>query len=267
MIDEPFLEELVRYTGFLVGVAESGGSIPETGKLCNEISAHYRALGICWLLRYADVETFGQGLAQSAVTRRYFLDQCRQAGALEIPARKASFIDPFLDAVAVNQPDLARDIVRLSPSDWMTDYEYEDDFAYAQFLFHALDGEKADRSRLEQILARHERSLEGNPDLRFDICGALFHRNQAAFSEAFESLVDETEERNAEIGHPDSDSILQQNYTFKPNRYLFVEGLALLRYAGWFGLDAGSDYRFCPAIARVDDFGSYVPDSFPYLPI
>ena len=265
MISEKFLEGLVVYTGFLLEVVEKQPSAKAMGKICNEIASHFRALGISWILLYSDINAFGQGLTQSALTRKYFLKRCFDEEHLDLPARKSSFIDPFLDAIAVNQRPLAKEIADLSPEEWWVDYEYEDDYAYAKFLYKIIDVEGADIAVLERIIEQFERAVEGNPSVRLSLCKALFFKDQDGFENAFHDLVSEFEDRNNEIGHPDSDSTLAQNYTFEPNRWIFVEGLALLRIAAWLGLPTLEEFKFCPNILRIDNFGPFDSGSFPYI--
>lgn len=262
---EEVVQDILVYADMLVETARAQKSVASMGKLCNDISRYYRCLGICSLLINANPDDFFHGLIQSALTRKYYLKRCVQENHLDDPARKVSFVDPFLDAVAANQFPLAGQIGELSPTEWLEDYEYEDDFAYARFLQTLVRFDPDVRPDLEQIYNRYEAALEGNPDVRLNLCKALLDVDQDEFNESFTALLDAHEERGNEIADPKTDSILSLDYTFEPNRWICVEGLAILRLAEKLELQTDEEYKFCPSIARVTDYKAFVPDSFPFL--
>lgn len=265
---EELAAQLAEYTATLVEAAEQQRSVAVMRELVNRLCGHYRSLGILMLLNTGDSDPFFHGLIQSAVARRWYLDRCRAEGCLAEPARRASFVDPFLDAVAANQLPLARDIAGRSPDEWMEGHEYEDDFAYARALFDLVAPAGEDRTAaLEATLSRFAQSLEGGSDPRLDVCRALAARDQALFDDAFATLGAERERRLAEVADPKRDSILAQDYDFEPNRRIWVEGLALLRLAVERGLRTASEYAGCPAIARRYDYSPFKPIAFPLVPL
>ena len=265
MAIEDTVEDLLSYANMLVETALAQDSVVSMGKLCNDISRHYRAIGICGLLLHADTDMFFNGLIQGALTRKYYLNRCVRENHLSDPARKSSFVDPFLDAVAANQFKLARQIAELSPDAWQKDFEYEDDFAYAAFLHEFIRFDAASEDQLHGILDRYERVLEGSADTRFELCQALQSRSQSRFEEVFYDLLNEHDERMSQIADPKLDSSLAKEYTFEPNRWIFVEGLAMLRIADKLELRTEAEYKFCPSIARLSDYAPFVPRAFPHL--
>jgi hypothetical protein len=265
MAIEDTVEDLLSYANMLIETAVAQESVTSMGKLCNDISRYYRAIGICGLLLNADTEVYFHALIQSALTRKYYLDRCIKENHLDDPARKSSFVAPLLDAVAANQFSLASQIAALSPDVWQEGYEYEDDFTYAAFLHEFILFNETSRDKLQRILDRWEGVLEGNSDPRFDLCHALFSRNQSQFEEAYYDLLNAHDNRMSEIADPKLDSSLAKEYTFEPNRWIFVEGLAMLRIADKLELRTEREYKLCPSIARLSDYAPFVPRAFPNL--
>lgn len=256
---------LADYAGSLIEVVLQQKSATTMGKLCNDISRHYRALGICGLLMHADRDLFFHGLIQSALTRQYYLRRCAQEGVLNNPDSRSSFVDPFLDAVAANQLKLSGRVASLAAPKWLEGHEYEEDFLYARILHGLIDAPRREEPELAEMLRRYERALEDGKDARLDVCKALVSRSQEDFQGSFARLLDDHEIRNSKIGEPRLDSIMAQEYTFEPNRRIFVEGLALLRIAEELGLRTEKEYRFCPAMARRFEYRPFEPESFPNL--
>jgi hypothetical protein len=218
-------------------------------------------MGIYDLLINADTDGFFYGLLQSALTRKYYLDRCVKENFLSDPERMSSFVDPFFDAVAANQLKLASDIARLSPDQWLEDYEYEDDFAYAYFFYRLISFDEVETRELMEVLAQFERALEGQHSIRLELCNALFVQDQEAFDEAFTNLLNEYQSRTDTLA---DDSVQSHEFTFEANRRIFVEGLAILRIAEKLQLETQEEYVLCPNIARITDY-EFVPDSFPNI--
>jgi hypothetical protein len=261
---EELAEDILACVQMLSDEADDRPSVTAMGETCNQLAALYRSLGILALLIAANSDAFFHALIQAAITRRYFLDRCLDEGVFAHAARRASFVGPFLDAVAADQLGLARQIADASPDDWMQGDEYEDDFAYAAFLHDlvAVD-DRGDRCRA--TLERFEQALEGGIDLRLDVCRALLERDQASFDEAFAPMLADYDRRMTEIADPKRDSILAQDYNFEPNRRIFVEGLALLRLAEARGIAVEREYPLCPGLVRRPQHPNFSPIGFPGL--
>lgn len=258
---EVLLEETVDYANMLIEVAIMQESVESMGKVCNDISRYYRAMGIYDLLINADTDGFFYGLIQSALTRKYYLDRCVREHFLSGPERISSFVDPFFDAVVANQWKLATEIVRLSPDQWLEDYEYEDDFAYAYFFYRVIRFDEVETKELIRVVDQFEGALEGQYSIRLDLCKALSAKDQGAFDEAFANLLNEYQSSADALAE---DSMQSHEFTFEANRRIFVEGLAILRIAEMLQLETQEEYTLCPNIARITDY-EFVPDSFPNI--
>lgn len=244
----------IRYAGFMIQTINEAGPDVADAALYNELCGHYRNVAVSFLLLDGDLDAFAHGLIDSALTRRQLL----RRGVPEEPdhAFRASFLDPFHDAVAVGQLGLAAEIARRSPDTWYPDFEYEEDFLYAQLLFGLLDRGTQDLSALAD---RHDDALRGVDDPRGAVCRALIGRDPVAFVEAFEEFVRTKVAETAEAR--------ETSYAFYEYQEVSVEGLALLRLAERAGLPTEREYRHCPSWGRRTDYAPYVPESFPNVPI
>lgn len=262
---DDLLDDTVEYANVLIDVAAHQTSAAALGKLCTNIARHYRAMGVYDLLMHADVDGFYYGLIQSGLTRLHYLRRCAEEGLHGDPEQAAGVADPLLDAIAADQLRLAEEIARLAADDWMKGYEYEDDFAYARFIGQlvAEDGPEPMRATLD----RFARALEGQYAPRLTVCEALLDRDQDGFDEGFADLVTAHVDRMEAVADPVEDSALAQEYTFEANRWVFVEGLALLRLAERRGLATEAEYDRCPSTARRPPTKPFVPASFPNLPL
>ncbi len=240
----------LRHAEFYIATAEEIGRVEVGGAVYNAISEQYRKVGVSYLLLDGNLDDYAHSLISSALTRRELL---RRPEPLEPDhARRASFLAPALDAVAVAQFGLAAEIGRLSPSVWYEGLEYEEDFLYARFLFGLLSGHTLD---LEDVLDRHEAALRGVHDPRNAVGRALYLRDPVAFVEAFDEFVRVTADEIAEAR--------VSAYAFYDFQEVSVEGIALLQLADRLGLPTEREYRHCPSWARRTDYAPYVPESFP----
>jgi hypothetical protein len=258
------LRDVSSYNDFLVATLLERSEFAEAGRLCANICRYYRARGICELLVSADVDEFFHGLVRSSLTWSWYLGRARLENVLDHPARKASFTAPFLDAVASAQGDLAARIAERSPERWRPDYEYEDDYLYARFVYSLVQRpeREADSGRASD-LDRWEEVLEGGEDLRLPICRALLLRDGEAFDEAFLALAADREARFEIRAAPEVDGITAADFDFVPNARIWVEGLGLLRFAEERGLALRPEYPSCPSLARSPSYTALPVERFP----
>ena len=235
-----------------------------SGGLCNKISKYYRSIAICSLLLYSDTQMFGQCLISSALTRKYYLKSCSTESRISGSGQRVSFVDPFFDAVAANEYNLALQIQFLSKYTWLKDYEYEDDYSYAMFMHNIISFEKADQKKLYAFIKKFEAAIEGNEDSRLNICKSLYQKNQAQFDDAFLQLLNNHEEFYNYHARPERLSALSLEHHFEPNRWIFIEGLAILRIAERLGLSTEDEYKFCPKTAREVDPSQFDKNYFPF---
>ena len=244
----------LRHAEFYVATALDVGPDRVGGAVYNALSEQYRKIGLSYLLLDGNLDDYAHSLITSATTRRTLL----RRGLPNEPdhACRASYLAPFFDAVAVGQLELAAEIGRRSPTEWYEDFEYEEDFLYAQILFGLVDPGTRD---LPALVDKHEGALRGIDDPRNEVCRALITLDALAFVEAFEAFVETEVARIAEAR--------VSSYQFYDFDEVSVEGLALLRLAETAGLPSEPEYRHCPSWARRTDYAPYVPESFPNVPL
>jgi hypothetical protein len=117
---------------------------------------------------------------------------------------------------------------------------------------------------LAATLDQLEASLEGGPSQRLPVCRALLARDQAAFDEAFASLLSARRtETNAA-----KKTFEAEELTFQPESRVFVEGLALLVLADQRGLKTAPEYLpLCPSLARLPATKPFDQGYFPGGPL
>lgn len=243
---------------FHIESVDEATSVKMFGRHYTEISRCFRAAGICDLLIDADTEEFFHSLIRSAQTRKYYLGQCRAEEYLTDFYATSSRNGPFLDAVVAGQFGLAQDIARLTPMVWRERDEYEDDFAYARFLY-SLVLNSEDLSQHQMILNQFEIVLGGESSPRLNICKSFQSRDQQVFDEAFNELL---QNRKKEIAE-DKNTNLAEEVTFEPEACIFIEGLALLKVAEKLNLNTEAEYPMCPALARQTLYAPFEVDGFP----
>lgn len=238
-------------------IANPRNTIDRIGDVCEQIAEKYRVLAICRLLADADTDGFYHDLLRSAKTREYYLSRCRAENYADFHV-VSSRSEPFFDAIAANDFSLARNIAGLSPQEWWSEDEYEDDFWYIYFLKY-ISFDPTIQDELDEILQRFEISLEGASSARFDVCKALLVPDQEAFDDAFNNLV---LDRNSEIER-EKELFFMEEMNILMNRHVFVEGLAVLRVAEKAGLQTQGEYLYCPALARLPMKRPFPDDGYP----
>ncbi len=223
-------------------------SIGRIGPLCDEVCANFRTLAGCAVLFEGDTDTFCTTLLKSGVVRRYYLKRCvEEDPRLRDPYRATGNGSALFDVLAARGFGLAREIAALSPGDWWEGEEYGEDFHYLNF-FHRLLNDGADDPVVLAEIDLLEGVLEGTEDGKLGTCRALSKKDQRAFDEAFELLLDArtSEIENAEEAYTPYDALAEQ-----VRSQVYIEGLAILNVADWLGLKTEEEYRLCPVIARL----------------
>lgn len=134
--------------------------------------------------------------------------------------------------------------------------DYEDEYLWACVL-QELSLPTCSQDVVERLLADLEKVGVEEYGHRVEVARALLSRDARAFDAAFEvARLDyelETEKRARSFGTP--------VIAFAPHRFLWLEGLALLRLSERAGLARNdTDYRFCPPLARVPMTARYTWD-------
>jgi hypothetical protein len=229
-----------------MGLLDPTYPVGPLGELSMELATKLRSLAIMALLAKGHTDLFYHNLIRSGRTRLIYLERLEKEGLQEEHHRSSGRYEPLVDALAAGDFALVNQIIQLSPADWQTGHEYEDDFCYAQILHKMVVDSPLD-SDITPLLAQFETYLGENPWGRFDVVKSLSENDQDAFDQAFEDLLTEREGEIAEDidkGNNDDALVLAQ-------REIFVEGLALLRLAEKRGLTTESDYLYCPSLARI----------------
>lgn len=222
-----------------------------TGQLCDQL----RSLGIMVLLSSGNSDRFHHNLIRSARLRLAFLQRCIAEGRTDAHDFVAGILEPLHDAMAAADWPLAQALTLAAPAEYRPGHEYEDDHWHALALRRLLAG-PAERAAQEDTLERLARALGDPEHPRVAVLRALAEKQQGAFDDAFERLLDLRESEIAEEvqrGGLASPSTLAR-------RHVYVEGLALLRLASRAGLTPAADYRLCPALARVPMHEPVPPD-------
>lgn len=228
-----------------LGVVASGAPVRTIGSTFEKLSECFQALGICHLLEFADTEQYRENLIRSGQARAYQLR--KHQGDVGDRHLAVSRSEALFDVAAADDPQLAREIIEHSLTDWEPTGEYEDDFCFHHFLHRIIySQDDAGIAELESILNRFEVALEGGASMRLEVSRALASRDEIAFDENLRTLLEEqqilNETRRARLE--------AYEFIFWPRSFVSIEGLALLRIAEWLGMEVSDEYPLCPGIAR-----------------
>lgn len=239
-----------------------GYSMKEIGDSFEKLSQYFQALAICHLLETADENQFRENLIRSGFARRYFLKKSHEQGNLKDRRLALSRTEAFLDSVAAGHLQLGREIADLSLLNWESNWEYEDDFCIFQFLHYIVKKpDELANHRVEKILSRFEKAIEGTESLRLEVCKGIISREKEKFSTTFnelmkekQDLIDEERERMLEP--------CPSTYVFWPRSFVSIEGLALLKIAEIIGIKIDEDFPLCPSIGRLSTTEKEYTDFF-----
>lgn len=242
-----YLELLPYDIAFWIsGLKEPNCPFETQGDMSLEVSFKLRALAIILLLVEGETDIFYHNLIRSGILREEYLTRCIREQHLDDHHYASARLRPFFDTVAAGDRALAMRIAAASPLLHRREQEYEDDYCYAQAL-HRLVQPTPPEHEILPLLTQFEAALEGAPSARLAVCHALTARDQAAFNQAFDDLLDE---RSEEIKKDIARGQLEDACVVADRR-VFIEGLALLRIATSRGLATKPDYPLCPSLARV----------------
>ncbi|MCY1030283.1 Imm49 family immunity protein [Corallococcus sp. BB11-1] len=220
----------------------AGGTVEELVGLVREACVHFHTQGVTTLLLDGSPQHFFYQLACAAENWRRLLIHLRARGA-DLPP--ASDNASLLGAVVGGYWELARDLCRVSASQ-QAEEEYEDEFAWARLLqeFIALP---SDGAPSEQWLRQQEGALAKSQADRWEWFQALLSGDGSRFLAAFEQVLQqhsaETEAQTVRWGTSPEQ--------FVASRFIWFEGLAMLRLAERRGMKVEAPLRYCPPLARV----------------
>ena len=157
----------------------------------HQICTYYRQLGVATLLQEGSADRYDICAMQSAGMYLYELEPQPDG------AKVTSFAKPLFDAIGSGYWEAARWIAEASRPTWNPEREYEDDFLYVWFLIqHGVLQAPAEVT--EPILERYEEVLDGELDLRLDVCRALLRRHAKDFDTALVGLLERRRRDNGE---------------------------------------------------------------------
>lgn len=222
-------------------VLEEGTEEEITG-LVREACVHFHTLGVTNLLLDGNPQYLFYNLGCAAENWRRVLFHLRGRGSVLPPASDNM---PLLGAVAAEYTELARELCRLSATQ-RSDDEYEDEFAWAHLLQELIVLPNGEVFPLEQ-LQRHERVLEESQPDRLELFRALLAADERRFVDTFTRVQQRHEmETEAQAG-----GFGNSPERFVAYRFIWFEGLALLRLAERRGLRVTESWVYCPPLARV----------------
>jgi hypothetical protein len=203
-----------------------------------EIAGYYRSIGCGMLLARFDIEEYFQSLYKSAKTYQQLLENRNENTEKYYLCKSKGF--PLLDAIAINQFDLARELALKMTSTWTENMEDIDDFIYFDMISDLIQ-EQPDPELLKKKIIQFESSLEGNSTDRLCIMKAIIENSLYDFDEALQSMILKIKKRIAK--NSDSDYYF---VTLEGN--IFIEGIALIRIAKKCGIDIKERYQYIPDI-------------------
>jgi hypothetical protein len=230
-----------------------GAAGAELLRVHDAVSLHFHTIAVACLLVDGDSQKLFLNLTRCAENGLRFLKLLRHR-ALPLPS--ASKNTPLLCALAAGDLERAASIAALSRDDRdEAAREYEDEFLWARAL-QLLAAPRPDAASIEPLLAR---LVELDPAAYGDRAAtvrALLAGDAAAFEEAIAGAAlvyaQATEERAKSFTTPVT--------TFAPHRFVWLEGLALLRLGERAGLRVERELRYCPRLARVPMTARYEGD-------
>ncbi|MFP2930628.1 hypothetical protein ACLESO_36605 [Pyxidicoccus sp. 3LG] len=206
---------------------------------------HLHTLGVASLLVDGDPKDFFLNLGRAAESWRRLLALLRARGE---PPPPATLQAPLLGAVATGHWELARRIIQDSATQWQPESEeYEDDADWALLLQQLIAPREDAPGHTAALLARLERSGAETYAERLELARALEQHDGPAFLEAFEAI----RLTHGLLVEKRANSFTTPVDRFAPYRYIWFEGLALLRLAERAGLGTEERFLYCPPLARV----------------
>jgi hypothetical protein len=230
----------------LEAAVQQGPDTRSRARLLVKLSQTCRMAAIGALLVRADLSVYRRYLRRSAEHRRALLSLPREQLGDAVGLIAASEIGPYCDALASRAEELAREIAALSPAELLDDHEFEDDYWYARFLYTLRGATAGGDADAQRALERFEGSLRGDASARLDVCRALLGRDRGGLSEGMERLIEE----NRTLQKKREQGMIQGKDRYWTDRFICIEGLALLAIAEGCGIGLDVDYPTMPRYAR-----------------
>ena len=164
---------------------------------------------------------------------------------------------PLLAALAAGHFELAHALATAPTAERLEREEYEDEYLWASILRLLARQPPASTTAVKPLVTQLHKANKKEYGNRCDLVLALLAKDRDTFAEAFEKArLDyelKTEKQAANFASPVT--------AFAPHRFLWLEGLALLRLAERAGFVLeDADYKYCPPLARVPMTAKYAGD-------
>lgn len=201
------------------------------------VSKLYRQIAVGSFLMSGNPQDLAEGLFKSARAFAHFSEVAPEGEKL------TSRAEAFFDAVACHDDEGARRIIAASPKKPDPSREYEEDFYKVRFAMDLWSG--APRGALDQLLAAWT-ALATEPDPYADLYRAMLDKDQKAFDEALEKVIEARQEHYEHLKQ--KERLDGDEGATLP--HLSTEILALLDLAERAGLRTARDYPLAPGLAR-----------------
>lgn len=239
--------------GEIMDVFRTDGTREELLEAGETIVSGFHLVGAATLLVDGNSQGFFLNLCRMAENWRRLIRLLRSRG-LEPPS--ARHTTALLGALAAGDFDLADALAAESATPRQAD-DYEDEHLWATILQGLARLTPPPPGSLEPLIQKLEAVGSEEYPPRCEMARALLAPDAKAFREAFEA---------ARLGYEIATEEKAKDFTtpvtpFAPHRFLWLEGLALLRLAERRGVvPASAQYTYCPPLARVPMTARYQGD-------
>lgn len=156
--------------------------------------------------------------------------------------------------MAAGHWELAQQVAQLSETRWLGGEEYRSEYAWAQYLQRMVAPSIHSGESEEALLQYLEEEGDDESRDRLTLAKALREHSRQTFAQSFRHAVlvhGELIEKRAKL-------FTTPMTRFAPERYIWMEGLALLKLAERGGLPLYEEYHlYCPPLARTPMTVSY----------
>ena len=232
----------------IIALMESDVSIVPSTDLTETVylhCRHFRVLAAASLLLDGKPTMFFKNLVRAAENWLAVLNYVRRRGD---PPPPTSWNAPMLGAMAAGVWDLASEIAQVAAAERRPKLEYVNDYRYADVLRLLVLHPDGNSDEIGIAIDQLEDADTGDLAGRLDVLRGLILGDAATFRDGFRSaLADHEGQVETDIYVP---SIPVMDLA--PSRYVWVEGLAILRLGNRRGITMNEDLPLCPRMARLD---------------
>ncbi|MFP2932175.1 Imm49 family immunity protein [Pyxidicoccus sp. 3LG] len=217
---------------------------PVHSKHVLDVSRSYRRLGCGMLLASHGATRFFFCLHLAADAWLQYLERKHLWPDADVYYLARARAEPILDAVALGNTELVRNLDERMEPQWHEGMEYEEDYCYFTLLPRLLSP-ATPHEELFALLDRMEGALEGASHPRCDALKALLQGDSKRFDEALRALIDAWNadaERERRGGQGNA-------FALATEAQVFIEGIALVRVARARGLSTRALYPLIPTPA------------------